>query len=369
MNNSYYDLLNCNKNTSADDIRKSYRKLILKCHPDKGGSEEEFKKINNAYETLIDDEKRKNYDIYGENKPTQQRQYPHQHQQHPHQHQQHPHQQQRQHPYQHQQQSAQHQYQHYRQKYNSFFNFNNFTTKEKKCEDIKINETITLEECYNGIKTIININCNKLCTTCNGHGNISVNQKNNCHECHGSGTKVHIIQYGPNIIQKTETCSHCNGQGKIYDDKYKCLVCKGCGTNNKMVSFNLEIPPGIDNDSIFTVKDIGNEKLNYINGNLIITIKVINDFYELKRSGADLLLEKNITLKEALCGFDFNIKYFNNRIIRVLSNVGEVIKPFDIKTLKGEGLIANKSDLNIKFNIIFPEILSEYQIEELKKLF
>lgn len=185
-NTRYYELLEVDKNVSAEDLKKAYRKKCLKEHPDKGGSAEKFADIGKAYETLSDPQKRAAYDKFGEEgmKPG----------------------------------GAQ-----------EFFT-NMFEKKNKgpqKTKSVVHPIKCTLEELYNGKKSRIRINRDRICKACKGIGGEQANNVK-CEMCLGSGKimKSVMTSFGQYKDIK-EPCECCNGEGEIRPELNKCKVCNG----------------------------------------------------------------------------------------------------------------------------------------------
>jgi DnaJ family protein A protein 2 len=145
------------------------------------------------------------------------------------------------------------------------------------------------------------------------------------------------------------------------------------GTENNKIfekeTIYIDIPRGADNGEIIILQDKGNIMQNSIRGDVKIFIQVENNT-EFKRKGIDLVLEKNITLKESLCGFNFDIKFITGKMYTISNPPGNVIQQGHNKIIPNLGLTRDgvTGNLIIIFNIKFPEKLSENIIEELKKI-
>ena len=130
----------------------------------------------------------------------------------------------------------------------------------------------------------------------------------------------------------------------------------------------VNIPKGIDNNEIIIIKNKGNCLNNTIYGDIKVQIKIIeNDIF--KRKGLDLILYKNITFKESICGFKFNLEHLNGKSY-MINNVGNIIQNNDENIIKNLGLERDnyKGNLIIIFKIIYPKKLSLEQIEKLKNI-
>jgi DnaJ family protein A protein 2 len=132
----------------------------------------------------------------------------------------------------------------------------------------------------------------------------------------------------------------------------------------------VNIPKGSDDNEIIIMRDIGNVVNEQCKGDLKIFIKVENDS-SFKRNGLDLILEKNISLKESLCGFSFDMKYINGKNYSINNQPGNIIVPEYQKLIPGLGLSReghNNGNLIIHFKVEFPEKLSEEQITKLREI-
>ena len=129
------------------------------------------------------------------------------------------------------------------------------------------------------------------------------------------------------------------------------------------------IPQGIDDNEMIILRDKGNVINENVKGDVKIFVKITNDT-EFKRAGLDLVLEKNITLKDALCGFTFDIKYLNGKNYTLNNNKGNIIPPEYRKLYPGMGLVRgeHKGNMIIHFHIEFPVNLTEEQIVKLAEI-
>ena len=248
---NYYTLLGIDTNASNEDIRKAYKKLAIKHHPDKGGDIEKFREIGNAYETLSNTETRSTYDTHLYNK-------------------------------QHMNNINQMNHMNHQMNpmdiFNKFFNnnfdgfesifFNNINISKSfphetvtnnqpphhpanqpqnhpnnKCVDLHCNVQISLEDVYYGKNIKIVLNVEKLCDDCIGVG-YTMSKFINCEHCNGIGMLTNTIQMGPHIFMETKnTCVKCNGNGKVNDIQYICKTCNGSGVMPKNIIQEIKIPP------------------------------------------------------------------------------------------------------------------------------
>ena len=129
------------------------------------------------------------------------------------------------------------------------------------------------------------------------------------------------------------------------------------------------IPSGVDNNEITIIKDKGNVSQHGVKGDVKVVINLINNT-DFKRDGLNLIYKKKISLKDALCGFKFNLKYINGKTFKINNAPGNIINPNFNKEIPNLGLVRDnhKGNLIIDFEIEFPETLSGKQREELSKI-
>eukprot|EP00956_Cyclotella_meneghiniana_P028790 scaffold68055_cov60-Cyclotella_meneghiniana.AAC.2 len=320
-------LYRVDKNADDKEIKKAYRKLAVKHHPDKGGDEHKFKEISAAYEVLSDKEKRAKYDKYGlegladesgggggaEDL------------------------------------------------FSMFFGGRGGggrSSGPRKGESVNHPLKVSLEDLYNGKTAKIAIN-----------RQIIVGESKMCSACDGQGVVIELRQIALGMVQQLQRrCTECGGQGYVADKRKErkildVLVEKGMKHNQKIV-----------------FRGLADEKPNQEAGdvNFIIQEKEHEVF---KRKGADLLITKTLSLNEALCGFEWIVKHLDGREVLIKSKPGEVIKPEAssqhpfVKIVPNEGMPSHgnpfvKGNLYVLFRVEFPSDneLSEKAVKELKKV-
>jgi len=324
MEEDLYKILNISENSSIDEIKKSYRKLSLIHHPDKpGGNEETFKKISNAYSILSDPQKKQDYDFNRTNPFTRQ---------------------------------------------HSMGGFNGGVHGFH--EDI-------IQQMFGGGGGLGGGIFNMM------HGGGSMGMGPNVRVFHngvpiniGSNGSINIgggmnmggmfIEKPPHILKTIQIPFE-----KIISDFVEPIEIERWFIENGNKIFETEviyvpIPKGIDTNEVIILKNKG----NYVNDNrsdVKITIVVINNT-EFKRDGVNLIYNKQISLKEALTGFCFELKHINGKTYTLNNNEGNVIIPNYHKTIENLGLSRENyvGSLIVIFDIIFPSELSPEVIEKLK---
>tara|TARA_B100000963_G_scaffold167869_1_gene145833 strand:+ start:3181 stop:4131 length:951 start_codon:yes stop_codon:yes gene_type:complete len=313
----YYKVLGVNPNSSQEEIKKSFRKLSLKHHPDRGGDAEEFKKINEAYSTLGDNEKKRMYDM---------------------------------------------------QKNNPFM-----AGGQPGMDGMDNIFKMFFGGGIPGMPPGMNVN--------GMPGNIHINSSGGFGGIPGmpnvqifrNGRPVnmaHRMSKPPPIIKKIEISLQDAYNGINYPIEIDRWIMVGNEKKNEKEKIYVNIHKGIDNGEIKIVRDKGHVINDTLKGDVKVFINIKTQSGELKRQGLNLLCEKTISLKEALCGFLFEIKHLNGKVYNIKHDKGNIIPPNFVKQINGLGMERNnmKGNLIIKFFISFPKTLTMEQIEKLDVL-
>jgi DnaJ family protein A protein 2 len=324
-----YDVLGVRPDASEADIKKAYRQLALKHHPDKNSGDDgkRFRDIGAAYEVLSDVERRAKYDQSGstdENGPPQ-------------------------HPQQHQ---------HAADIFNMFFRTGGPAQPAAPLKglDAVHRLSLSLAEVHTGKKYTIRISRDVLCKTCEGHGFTTFRT---CTGCQGSGVQSSMRAIGPNMMQKcTQPCPMCRQSGRIGEGR-----CDGCtnGTRVHPITMEVAIPPGASDGDRFAYVGIGNEKKGTLPGDVIFVVQVAPHPVFTRRA-MNLHLSKRLTLTESICGFDFTVDNVDGSPVRVRSAPGKVTRPGGEQLLSGLGLAGptgSRGDLIVTFEVDFPDTVGE----------
>lgn len=161
--------------------------------------------------------------------------------------------------------------------------------------------------------------------------------------------------------QSTGRCDDCRGQGEVIDEKNKCKTCNGKKVMKEKKILDAEIDKGAPNGQQYTFHGEADEYPGVEAGDVVIIVQE-QPHKVFKRKGADLLIEKEITLLQALTGVDFVITHLDGTKLRIQNTPGEVIKPDDIKTVEEKGLPFHRSsfktgNLYVVFKVAFPKTL------------
>lgn len=365
MAQDYYSTLGVGRSASADDIKKAYRKMAMKYHPDRNkgdaGAEAKFKEVNEAYEVLKDPQKKAAYDRYGHDAFT-----------------------------------------------NSGFNnasnartsgfnssdfgfgfgeaggfgggfsdifeeafaaatgrrsggFNDYR-EEVRGSDLRYETTLTLEEAFKGKKIEIPMTVYCTCETCNGKGSEDGSVRV-CPACRGSGR----MRFQQGFFTIERTCTSCNGLGKVVDKP--CKKCSGSGRYQKSKKIEVSIPAGVDNGTRVRVSGEGEAGIRGGgNGDLYVFISVKKHAI-FERSGTTISCVVPIPMTTAALGGEIEVPTIDGKKVMVKIPVGT--QSGQQLKIKGKGMYAINSSLRgnmvINVNVITPTNLTEEQKDILKK--
>ncbi|XP_060066217.1 dnaJ homolog subfamily A member 2-like [Ylistrum balloti] len=352
-----YEVLGVSKTASDGEIKKSYYKLAKEFHPDKNPqAEDKFKEISFAYEVLSNPEKRETYDRFGlqglkegggaGGGPG------------------------------------------FSDMFGDLFGgmfggpFGGMggmggmggRRGRRKGEDTLHPLRVTLEDLYNGKTSKLQLSKTVICTKCNGSGG-KEGAMHRCRTCNGRGVKVTLRQLGPGMVQQMQSvCPDCHGEGEVINEKDKCKDCKGKKVVNQTKILEVNVDKGMRDNQKITFRWEGDQLPDMEPGDVIIVLK--QQEHELyTRDGDNLYCTYNLSLTEALCGFQFTLKHLDGRDLLVKSPPGDVIHPGAVKCIKGEGMPTYKSpfdkgELLVKFDITFPpqNFAPEHKLQKLEKL-
>lgn len=348
----YYEILGVSKTASADEIKKSYRKLAMQYHPDRNPgdkkAEEKFKEATEAYEVLKDEEKRSNYDNYG------------------------------------------HQDSNFGSGFSSrngggfdgfdfndiFSNFGDFfgqgtqqrsqkKSSSQRGSDVRYNLEISLEEAFAGTTENITFTIPSTCDSCKGSGSADNSKPTTCSTCKGTGSTR--VQQGFFIVEKT--CGTCGGSGEII--KNPCKKCQGQGRVNKERTISAKIPAGVEEGNRIRFANQGEAGYRGgIAGDLYVYISIRkHPFFQ--RNGDDIHFEMPVRMTTACLGGAVEIPTIDGSKVKL--QIPEGSQDGDTLRLKSKGMsVVNsggrRGDMYVKLNIEVPVKLSSEEKDLLQKL-
>ncbi|MEK7170223.1 MAG: molecular chaperone DnaJ [Patescibacteria group bacterium] len=359
MSKNYYDLLGVQKTATQDDIKKAFRTMAHKYHPDKkGGDEAKFKEVNEAYSVLSDEKKRAEYDAYG------------------------------------------------RvfsggaggagggQGFEGFdgFDFSGFASGQggangfefdlgdifsdffggqrervRRGRDISVDIELSFSESIFGAERRMLLNKTGACGVCNGSGAKPGAKMETCRTCNGKGKIRESRRSIFGSVQTTRTCDECRGKGQVPSEK--CSVCRGTGVNRKQEEIAVKVPVGIEDGEVIRLGGAGEAIQGGSSGDLYVKVHVTRHPL-FRREGSNLLMDLSIKLTSALLGDEYTIETLDGN---VTVKIPEGIHHGELLRLKGKGVPIDRTrrgDLLIKIVIDLPSKLSKDArklVEELKK--
>ncbi len=361
----YYKILGVNKNASSEEIKRAYRRLAQQYHPDKGGDQEKFKEINEAYQVLSDPQKRSQYDQFGTS------------------------------------------FEQMRARsggtggFEGFRDFSSFAEafnfgkngafgfedifegvfgegfsrrstsgrKKQRGQDIGIDIEITFEDAYKGIEREVNLYKRVVCPECNGSGAQLGSKLKECSTCHGYGEVEKRTGGGFFTFSQISVCPDCHGQGKKPEK-----VCSKCGGDGRIRAnkvLRVKIPAGIENGQVISLAGQGEAgAYGAPAGDLYITVHIKPDS-RFVREGEHLFYELPINFVQAALGDKIEIPTMTGR---VKLKIPEGIESGAVIRLEGKGMprLHRKGfgDMMVKIRVKTPKRLSRKAknlLEELKK--
>jgi molecular chaperone DnaJ len=345
MKKDYYEILGVSKNASDDEIKKAFRNLARKHHPDvnkEPGAAEKFKEINEAYQVLGDHRKRQQYDAYGSAGPEFG--------------------------------GAQgfdfgegfgSGFEGFGDIFDMFFGGQRRGTRQENGSDLRYDLTITLEEAHKGIEKEIEISHLTTCQTCKGSGAKPGTTPIRCPNCGGSGQVKHVQRTPLGAFTQITTCPACKGTGEQITSP--CPACRGKGSTRTTHRIKVRIPAGIESGYNLRVPKAGDAGARGGNpGDLYVFINVkAHPVFE--REGADLIYRTKIDIVKASLGFEIEVPLIDGR---AALKIPAGTQPNSTFRLKGKGmnrLRGGRGDQYVVVEVEIPTNLTDEQRALLEK--
>ena len=326
MKKDYYKILGVEKTATAEEIKKAYRKVALKHHPDKNDgnkeSEEKFKEAAEAYETLGDEDKRKKYDLpqndfsfKGHGTPGG-----------------------------------------FSSPWEDLFGDH---TKYSKGKSLGIYVSLTLQDSINGVKKKIKLKRSLKCHSCNGNGSLHGKSFQKCALCDGVGRIKTTRMSGFAQVTSVSVCHQCGGEGKVVLE-----VCEECFGHRVKVTedvVEINIPPGAVEGMQLIVEGKGNEDpMGGQNGDLMVNIRETKDS-KYQRIGTNVKIEKNISFIKACLGTELDVELPLGEKKKI--NVDAGTQSGTILRFPGKGIpnfgMGSSGDFLIEITVKIPKNISE----------
>lgn len=347
----YYEILGVPRNVCQEEIKRAYRQLALKCHPDRNPgnreAEELFKEAAEAYSVLGDPQKRSTYDHFGL-------------------------------------EGLRGEgftgfqgfdasiFEDFEDILGSFFGFGDiFGARSRrrrpypqKGRDLTLELEVTLEEAAAGVEKEINLDRAEPCPVCRGSGVQPGTRKATCPTCQGRGQ----VRYQQGFFTISRTCPHCHGTGEIISTP--CQECRGTGKIRQKKNLKIRVPAGIDNGNRLRLEGEGEPgETESLRGDLYVAIRVAkHHFFE--REGNDLLCDIPISFSQAALGSSLEIPSLDDNNIKL--SVPPGIQSGEVLKLKARGIkdiqTHRRGDLYVRVLVKTPEKLTKEQKELLRRL-
>lgn len=344
----YYEVLGIEKGASDDEIKRAFRKLAVKYHPDKNQGNEEaeakFKEINEAYQVLSDSEKKARYDQYG---------------------------------------TADFDGSGFGgggfgggfdgfdmgDIFESFFGGGGGSSRRKngpqRGADLEYTLDLTFEEAVFGVEKEVSINRSEACDKCNGSGAKAGTSSKTCPTCNGQG-QMRVQQQTPfGNIATTRTCPTCNGDGNVIEEP--CVSCHGKGNVRRNRKISVNIPAGVDTGNVMPLRGQGEQGAKGgPSGDLYIKMRVASS-KKFVRKGNDIYIETHISMANAALGVNISVATIDGEVKYDIPEGTQSGTTFRLKN-KGVAKVnsSGRGDQYVKVIVDTPKNLNEAQKTALK---
>ncbi|KAI8869598.1 DnaJ-domain-containing protein [Ramicandelaber brevisporus] len=358
----YYKILGLTRSATKQQIKKAYKKLSMKYHPDKRPGDEEAEKkfieIGEAYDALNDDESRRIYDNYGAEGLKKHRQG--------------------------QDAGGHHGFHNPFDIFEQFFGGafggggggggrRHYHQQQKRGADIVVQLYVSLEDLYNGKEIDYDISKYVVCPKCRGSGADHPDDVTTCPVCGGHGVRVVKQMIAPGFYQQFQTtCEECGGKGKVY--KSKCSHCSGHKVVRGNDQLSVTIERGLRDAQVLTYEREADQHPDHIPGDIKFVINTLpHDLFTRPSNSDDLHMDLELTLEQALVGFSVNITHLDGRNVTI-ARKSAITPPGHKMTMTGEGMPKHGAahetgDLIVTCSLNFPKHIDEKAGGTIKKLF
>eukprot|EP01108_Squamamoeba_japonica_P006433 TRINITY_DN522_c0_g4_i2.p2 TRINITY_DN522_c0_g4~~TRINITY_DN522_c0_g4_i2.p2 ORF type:complete len:415 (+),score=214.28 TRINITY_DN522_c0_g4_i2:93-1337(+) len=335
-----YDVLGVEPTASQAEIKKAFRKLAMKFHPDKNPSAgDKFKEISHAYEILSDEERRPIYDRHGAAGLERGGG------------------------------GGGHDMD---DLFSHFFGGGGGgggrggAPRKRRGEDVVQGCNVTLENLYCGLERKLEIEKNVVCVTCRGKGGKKVTK---CNHCHGQGFVIVRVpvMLGIGLMQQVrQHCPQCRGEGETVRAADRCTTCRGrCVVEERKV-VTLFVEKGMKHGQKITFRGEANAAPGVEPGDIVMVLQQVKHA-RFERSGGDLVAKRTLSLRDALCGTELHEKALDGRPLLLRTPAGGVVRPGQRLVVEGEGMPTwkrpfDKGNLIVEFDVDFPVSLTSEQL-------
>lgn len=359
----YYEILGISKDASADEIKKAFRKLAIKYHPDKeGGDETKFKEANEAYEVLKDQQKRQRYDQFGHagvggaagggN------------------------------PFEGFQGFGNGQGFEFNfgdgglgDIFGSFFGGGQGQQRPRRGRDVETSIELSFEDAVFGVEKTIHLTLDDECSHCKGSTVEPGYDMKTCDTCKGAGQQVRIMNTMFGAIQQQVVCDTCRGRGKVPEKA--CSTCHGKGTERKKQDVTIKVPAGVDDGATIRLRDRGEAIADGAKGDLYVNLRV-KPHKKFTREGDLILSDEHISMVDAALGTEIEVETVDGTVTMKIpagtqSGTDFKLSGHGVPHIRGNGrgahIVSIVVDIPTKLTKKQREILEQFENAKKSKIF